>query len=327
MADIKDMSREEIEQYLVNMPKDSTEPSAKQKTIAAEIMRGADGNYDLNKIGLSKMFVDKANEHSYTDSTTGKKKSYKKGSKWQSKMDELPTNVRNYIYQRLNDYKSKGRMINKWDLREIEHSAKAKFGLPKSFDISSNAMLDNTMAKILNSINIQDNTEQTHTEQTPTEQTPTEQMPAEHKNKATNDELNASYKRIKNKKASDKDLALFNKYSEEQLKKMGFGPISINAIKNTLSTTKNSNTLDYHKLDDDAFAKLYEKNALSNSYEARKFMMDPSTSRRYREIIRSRRLHSKSSSNKSSSNKSSSNKSPVGKTPQQIMLDRYHEHH
>ena len=222
MADIKDMSREEIEKYLASMPKDTTEPSAEQETTAENIMRGADGSYDVSKVNLSKMFSDKANE----------RKSHNKGSKWQAYMDTLPEDARNYIYQRINEYKSKGRPLNKWDLREIEHSAKAKFGLPKSFDISSGAMFDSTMAKILNGINMP------KTETPPATETPKEtkttvvQKPAvEQKGPTTNDELSAAFKRIKNKQASDADLALFSKYSEEQLKKMGFGPISIAAIK------------------------------------------------------------------------------------------------
>ena len=228
MADIKNMSREEIEQYLASMPKDTTEPSVNQESTAAGAMNGADGIYDISKINLNKMFVDKANE----------KKSYNKGSKWQAKMDELPEAARNYIYQRLNDYKSKSRPINKWDLREIEHSAKAKFGLPKSFDISSDAMFDSTMAEMLNSIN-------TQSIKNSTEQKPAEQKPAEQSEIATNDELNAAFKKIKNKQASDADLALFSKYSEEQLKKMGFGPISIAAIKgnkNNKEATQSVNT-------------------------------------------------------------------------------------
>lgn len=221
MADIKDMSREEIEKYLASMPKDTTEPSAEQETTAENTMRGADGNYDVSKVSLNKMFSDKANQRGYN-----------KGSKWQAQMDTLPEDARNYIYQRINEYKSKGRPLNKWDLREIEHSAKAKFGLPKSFDISSGVMFDSTMAKILNGINMP------KTETPPATETPKEtkttvvQKPAvEQKGPTTNDELNAAFKRIKNKQASDADLALFSKYSEEQLKKMGFGPISITAIK------------------------------------------------------------------------------------------------
>ena len=51
-----------------------------------------------------------------------------------------------------------------------------------------------------------------------------------------NDELTAAYKRIKTKQASDADLALFKDYTEEQLKKIGFGTISIKAIKDAAGT-------------------------------------------------------------------------------------------
>ena len=285
MADIKDMTREEIEQYLAKMPKDATKPSAGQETTVADALRGADGNYNLSKVNLNKMFVDKANERSYADEN-GEMKSYNKGTEWQAAMDKLPEDARNYIYQRLNEYKNKGRPLNKWDLREIEHSAKAKFGLPKSFDISSGAMFDSTMAKMLNSIDIP----KVEATPVPTTETPkqkqVEQKPVEQKAPTTNDELNAAFKRIKNKKASDADLALFNKYSEEQLKKMGFGPISINAIK---GTTQSSG-----ELDDDAFMSLYTKNARKFIDDPNnKFLSDPATVKRYQEIVRKRKSANK----------------------------------
>ena len=100
MADIKDMSREEIEKYLASMPKDTTEPSAKQETTAADTMRGADGTYDISKVSLSKMFADKANERSYIDSTTGEKKSFNKGSKWQAYIDKNITVIRKIMKRR-----------------------------------------------------------------------------------------------------------------------------------------------------------------------------------------------------------------------------------
>ncbi len=297
MADIKDMSREEIEQYLASMPKDTSEPSAKQETTAAETMRGADGNYDVSKVNINKMFVDKANERGYTDNTTGERKSYNKGSKWQAKIDELPEDARNYIYQRLNEYKSKGRPLNKWDLREIEHSAKAKFGLPRSFDISSNAMFDKTMAKILNKINMP------KTGAVPATEKPAEQKPVEQSSSTTNDELNDAFKRIKNKQASDADFALFNKYSEEQLKKMGFGPISIATIKGNKEaeqTLQPNNTLD-----DDTFINQYNQytqqlsgvqpndpagvKAMQES-EPYKFINDPANVKRYQDIMKKRNL-------------------------------------
>lgn len=300
MADIKDMSREEIEKYLASMPKDTTEPSAKQETTAAETMRGADGNYDVSKVNLSKMFSDKANERGYVDSETGEKKSYNKGSKWQAQMDTLPEDARNYVYQRLNEYKSKGRPLNKWDLREIEHSAKAKFGLPKSFDISSGAMFDSTMAKILNGINMPKAETAPSTETPPATETPKEtkttvtQKPAatEQKGPTTNDDLNAAFKRIKNKQASDADLALFSKYSEEQLKKMGFGPISIAAIKGKKEESKPAQTTQPAQSsdtsDDDAFMKQYTTYAGQRTPEARKFMSDPANVKRYQEILKKR---------------------------------------
>lgn len=359
MADIKDMSREEIEKYLASMPKDTTEPSAEQETIAENTMRGADGSYDVSKVNLSKMFSDKANE----------RKSHNKGSKWQSQMDILPEDARNYIYQRLNEYKSKGRPLNKWDLREIEHSAKAKFGLPKSFDISSGAMFDSTMAKILNGINIP------KTETPPATETPKEtkttvvQKPAvEQKGPTTtNDELSAAFKRIKNKQASDADLALFSKYSEEQLKKMGFGPISIAAIKGkkqgipTRTGTAGGNGLGQNSVkpgemeaanqrvadakanvlklsdEDQAFMDKYRSytqllsgaqprsdstlKAIQSS-DAYKFVNDPANKKRYSQLLKTEAENKKTNKTNISAAKAERNNVGMAKA-----MDQYYAHH
>lgn len=257
MADIKDMSREEIEQYLANMPKDTAEPSAKQKTAASEIMRGADGNYDVSKVSFSKMFADKANERS-TGNLLGKKLQSKRGSKWQAYIDENITDpaakadMEKQIRAIISANPNMSSKELKYRLRAIEANLKHKYpnGVSKNFDISGK-MLDRTMAKNLLSLGIKGEepitkpvtkpvTQQVAekpAEQAPVTPKPTAQ-PAAQKGPATNDELSAAFKRIKNKQASDADLALFNKYSEEQLKKMGFGPISIAAIKGKKEATE-----------------------------------------------------------------------------------------
>lgn len=230
MADIKDMSREEIEKYLASMPKDTTEPSAKQETTAAETMRGADGNYDVSKVNLSKMFSDKANE----------RKSHNKGSKWQAYIDKNITDpaAKADMEQQIQAIISANPNMSpkelKFRLRAVEANLRRKYpnGVSKNFDISGR-MLDSTMAKGLLALGLKGGNKPAETKQPDTATPPAAETPKPEtpKGPTTNDDLNAAFKRIKNKQASDADLALFSKYSEEQLKKMGFGPISIAAIK------------------------------------------------------------------------------------------------
>ena len=51
-------------------------------------------------------------------------------------------------------------------------------------------------------------------------------------------EQQAAFSRLKQKKGTDADLAMFASYSEDELKKMGFGPVSIQAIKGAKPTAK-----------------------------------------------------------------------------------------
>ena len=271
-----------------------TEPTKEQEKTAENTMRGADGTYNPAKVNLNKMFADKANEKSYTDEQ-GNKKSYNKGTKWQAKMDELPEDARNYIYQRLNEYKSKGRPLNKWDLREIEHSAKAKFGLPKSFDISSGAMFDSTMAKMLNSINIPKSEQPAaKTETKPTETSPaakTEQKPA-------GKQIGNTNKDVANAQVGDyiirKDGSTYVlKQADIDWAKKKFAPAQPTTTQtetqpqpatqaSAQTTTKSTDN------DDDAFMKQYTTYAGQRTPEARKFMSDPANVKRYQEILKKR---------------------------------------
>lgn len=343
MADIKDMSREEIEQYLASMPKNTTEPSAKQETAAAETMRGADGTYDVSKMNLSKLFADKANERSYVDTTTGEKKSFNKGSKWQAYIDKNITDpvAKADMEKQIQDIVSANPNMSpkelKFRLRAVEANLRRRYpnGVSKNFDISGK-MLDSTMAKDLLALGLKGGNKsaeikQPDTATPPATETPKETQPAAQKGPTTNDELNAAFKRIKNKQASDADLALFSKYSEEQLKKMGFGPISIAAIKGKKDTiqpaaaqpAQSDNTSD----DDTAFMNKYTQytkqlsgaqprsaEALKQMQEsdAHKFVTDPANVKRYQDIL---------------NKKKPAGKQPSGNIPQQQMLDKYHEHH
>lgn len=224
----------------------------------------------------------KWDEHGYTDNTTGERKSYNRGTKFNDNMqvakeaglkgnetkdqfgNPLPPTAYEYINQRLEAARAKG-TVSKQRLRAIQYEAQARYNLPKNFDISGKGFgnWDSTMARQINKMPYNGNqqnqapaeqetkpiepVETEMTEQQPNNTTdskqasvaPEQKKPEQNINgpEASNDELNAAFKRIKNKQASDADLAMFNKYSEDQLRKMGFGPISIQAIKGTKQDT------------------------------------------------------------------------------------------
>lgn len=363
MADIKDMSREEIEQYLANMPKDTTEPSAEQETTAAETMRGADGNYDVSKINLSKMFVDKANEHGYTDNETGEKKSYNKGSKWQAYIDKniidpaAKADMEKQIYDLISTNPNMSDKELKFRLRAIQSNLVRRYpnGVSKKFDISG-GMFDRTMAKELLKLGLKGEQKPAETKQPDTatppaaetpksetpksetplaaEQKPAEQKPAEQKSPTTNDDLNTAFKRIKNKQASDADLALFSKYSEEQLKKMGFGPISIAAIKSKKKTVQPAEEVPSEEVPSGNSA---EEAPVVNNTTTKKAGEALSKGRTYKMGIGSAATYyvdgkqvDKVTYDKAVAEDKAAKKAVKktdGKTPQQQMLDKYHEHH
>ena len=165
---------------------------------------------------------------------------------------------------------------SEYTLSAIENGAKVRYNLPTDFDISGKGIFsgntNKNLAKAMNSLPYNGNA-QTPT-QTPTQnntkaaqsqtqnntktaqsQTTGNKSGQTQQNTSTtqitgkstgtqsvspktklNDERTAAYKRIKAKQASDADLALFKDYTEEQLKKIGFGPISIKAIKDAAGT-------------------------------------------------------------------------------------------
>ena len=164
----------------------------------------------------------------------------------------LPDTAYEYITQMLNTERAKG-PVNKHTLRMIENSTKLYYNVPSKFDISGKGWFSNTdskMAKAMNSMSYsgKPRTPVQTPVQTPAQkpQTPVQQTVQTPKNiQATqsqdispkvkvDDERTSAYKRIKAKQASEADLALFKNYTEEELKKIGFGPISIKAIKGTV---------------------------------------------------------------------------------------------
>lgn len=160
----------------------------------------------------------------------------------------LPDTAYEYITQMLNTERAKG-PVNKHTLRMIENSAKLYYNVPSKFDISGKGWFSNTdskMAKAMNSMSY--NGKPQAPVQTPAQkpQTPkniqaTQSQDISPKVKA-DDERTSAYKRIKAKQASDADLALFKNYTEEELKKIGFGPISIKIIKGTVDDATGGTT-------------------------------------------------------------------------------------
>ena len=172
----------------------------------------------------------------------------------------LPETAYEWIVQQMNASRAKG-PVSEYTLRAIENGAKVRYNLPTDFDISGKGFFsgntNKNLAKAMNSLPYngnaqtptQNNTKAAQSQTTGNKSGQTQQNTSTTQitGKSTgtqsvspktklNDELTAAYKRIKAKQASDADLALFKDYTEEQLKKIGFGTISIKAIKDAAGT-------------------------------------------------------------------------------------------
>ena len=166
----------------------------------------------------------------------------------------LPETAYEWIVQQMNASRAKG-PVSEYTLRAIENGAKVRYNLPTDFDISGKGFFsgntDKNLAKAMNSLPYNGNAQspsQTNTKtaqsqttgnksgQTQTTGNKSGQAQSVSPKTKLNDERTAAYKRIKAKHASDADLALFKDYTEEQLKKIGFGTISIKAIKDAAGT-------------------------------------------------------------------------------------------
>lgn len=257
------MTNEEIDAEIARLTALKEQNNQSQ---AAENNKPADGVY--NPADYIGQITNKMNEAGYTDEQ-GNKKSYGRGDKFSKNLDvakgagrrgnrtedqfgnPLPDTAYEYITQMLNSERAKG-SISKHTLRMIENEAKARYNLPSKFDISGKGWIGNTdsaMARAMNSMSYNGNTQQpaqapqqpAQVQQPVTEQTqqPVAEQPVVKKEQEKpvspktqlDDARREAYTRIKNKQASDADLDLFKNYTEEQLQKIGFGPISIKAIK------------------------------------------------------------------------------------------------
>ena len=255
----------------------------------------------------------------------------------------LPETAYEWIVQQMNASRAKG-PVSEYTLRAIENGAKVRYNLPADFDISGKGFFsgntDKNLAKAMNSLpyngnaqaptqnntktaqsqttgnksgQTQQNTSTTQITGNKSGQTPTTQITGKSTGTQNvspktklNDELTAAYKRIKAKQASDADLALFKDYTEEQLKKIGFGTISIKAIKDAAGAqTKQTDTAQQtsNGLSDEEkqFMQQYKQytQQLSGARpgnqaafktmqesEAHKFVTDPANTERYKSLIK-----------------------------------------
>ena len=252
----------------------------------------------------------------------------------------LPETAYEWIVQQMNESRAKG-PVSKYTLRAIENGAKVRYNLPTDFDISGKGLFsgntDKNLAKAMNSLPYngnaqtpsQNNTKTTQSQTTGNKsgQTPTTQTTGNKSGQTTpntqttgkstgtqnvspktklNDERTAAYKRIKAKQATDADLALFKDYTEEQLRKIGFGTISIKAIKDAAGTqTQQTGTAQQTSNDlsdeEKQFMQQYKQytQQLSGARpsnqaalktvqesEAHKFVTDPANKERYNNLVK-----------------------------------------
>ena len=178
------MTNEEIDAEIKRLTALKEQNNQAQTT---ESNNPADGIY--NPADYISQITSKMNEAGYTDEQ-GNKKSYGRGDKFSKNLDlaknagkignrtedqfgnPLPDTAYEYITQMLNSERAKG-SVSKHTLRMIENEAKARYNLPRNFDISGKGWIGNTdaaMARAMNSMSYNGKTQQT--QQTQPAQTP-----------------------------------------------------------------------------------------------------------------------------------------------------------
>lgn len=154
------------------------------QTQTTESNNPADGIY--NPADYISQITSKMNEKGYIDAQ-GNKKSHGYGDKFSKNLDvaknagkignrtedqfgnPLPDTAYEYITQMLNSERAKG-SVSKHTLRMIENEAKARYNLPRNFDISGKGWIGNTdaaMARAMNSMPYNGKAKQTQPAQTP----------------------------------------------------------------------------------------------------------------------------------------------------------------
>ena len=235
----------------------------------------------------------------------------------------LPETAYDWVVQQINAARARG-PVNKYTLKAIENGAKVRYNVPGNFNISGpsgivgflNGSTERNMARAINSMPYNGKTQKpAQPASTPTSKpvtTPVQntqvaetkadnkpvQKPAQDISPKTklDDARTAAYKRIKSKQASDADLAMFKDYTEEQLKNIGFGPISIAAIKGTASKTPQQPTNEEKQFMQQykqytqqlSGARPSSQAALKTMQEseAYKFVTDPVNTERYNSLVK-----------------------------------------
>ena len=253
----------------------------------------------------------------------------------------LPETAYDWVVQQVNAARARG-PVSKYTLKAIENGAKVRYNVPTNFNISGpsgivgflNGSTERNMAKAMNSMPYTGNPQkpaQTPQNQQPVQSVETktepankpvqnidklEQKPAQAQDVSPKTKLDdartAAYKRIKSKQASDADLAMFKDYTEEQLKNIGFGPVSIAAIKDSVGTqsqqtskdsvgTQSQQTSNDLSDEEKQFIQQYRQytQQLSGSQprsvaalktmqesDANKFVTDPANKERYSDLIK-----------------------------------------
>lgn len=185
----------------------------------------------------------------------GTTRSGSRGTIFEKNIRKLQPNTQAYfnelLYNEAMNAKAEGRAINRFDLKKIEHMLRAKYGNVdpklKFFDISSwystNRRIAKELTNYINSVaSQQPPTKEPEQEpdkkpeatQTETKQTETKENP--------NQKYIDAYHRLKQKKGTDEDLALFADWSEDKLKKFGFGPVTVKAIRDYANKPEETNT-------------------------------------------------------------------------------------
>lgn len=197
----------------------------------------------------------------------------------------LPETAYEWVIQQINAARARG-PVNEYTLKAIENGAKVRYNVPGNFNISGpsgiigflNRSTERNMAKAINSMPYNGKTQKPA--QNPQTQGTSDVSP---KTKL-DDARTAAYKRIKSKRASDADLAMFKDYTEEQLKNIGFGPISIDAIKN-VAGTQSQQTSNGLTDEEKQFMQQYNKaTANSRNPEYRAFLTSENV-KRYSDLI------------------------------------------
>lgn len=204
------MTNEEIDAEIKRLQALKEQNNQAQTT---ESNNPADGIY--NPADYISQITSKMNEAGYTDEQ-GNKKSYGRGDKFSKNLDvaknagkignrtedqfgnPLPDTAYEYITQMLNSERAKG-SVSKHTLRMIENEAKARYNLPRNFDISGKGWIGNTdaaMARAMNSMAYNGKTQQA--QQTQPAQTPKPQTQSTQTQQATKTEDKPKGKQVAN---------------------------------------------------------------------------------------------------------------------------------